>query len=207
MPACHLAQGCIRMCWQTCTTIFQVCSSSHVAVLNQCVRSAAPAACQALVMLMVMLRHVLRCCQRTLLLAAGWKVDIDVLGTNNSFATQVRCYATGPTVLSAQHGAALLCWWILLMIFKQVLYQDQFSAQAVKVGSYADAIANGGKSPARLNQTTGTPPRQPPWLTDTPDTIKYMQVGTLLAGAIIFTMPPLSAQPPSSDMSCAQEDT
>ena len=48
------------------------------------------------------------------------------------------------------------------------------------MGSYADAIANGGKSPARLNQTTDTPPRQPPWLADTPDIIKYLQVSSTL---------------------------
>lgn len=44
------------------------------------------------------------------------------------------------------------------------------------MGSFADAIADGGKSPARLNQTTDTPRRQPPWLADTPDIIKYLQV-------------------------------
>jgi hypothetical protein len=48
------------------------------------------------------------------------------------------------------------------------------------VGSYSDAIADGGKSPARLSQTTDTPPRQPPWLADTPDIIKYLQVPALL---------------------------
>ena len=52
--------------------------------------------------------------------------------------------------------------------------------QAIKVGSYADAIADGGKSPARLDQTTGTPLQQPPWLADTPDIIKYLQVPALL---------------------------